>query len=64
MGRGWQKSFLAVWETLTFICCLYVAVSIPYEVTFAERQENVGHLDLHGNEGLLRCLCMAKMLIS
>ena len=34
-------SFLAVWEMVTFLCCLYVAVSVPYNVTFAEKQGNI-----------------------
>jgi hypothetical protein len=43
----WDKAymrganFLAVWEIVTFVCCLYVAVSVPYNVTFAEMQENL-----------------------
>ena len=36
-----QATFLSVWEVATFVCCLYVAFSVPYNVTFAERQENI-----------------------
>jgi hypothetical protein len=34
-------AFLAIWEIVTFVCCLYVAWSVPYNVTFAEKQENI-----------------------
>lgn len=57
----WQAWFLALWEILTFICCLYVAVSVPYNVTFAEKQENIGHLDLDaGNDGPCMLLVHVK----
>jgi len=36
-----QANFLAFWEVATFVCCLYVAFSVPYNVTFAERQEQI-----------------------
>ena len=59
----WQASFLAIWEALTFLCCLYVAVSVPYNVSFAENQENINRLP-EAEEGLLpvlittvSCLC-------
>ena len=38
---GVQANFLAIWEVATFLCCLYVAFSVPYNVTFAERQEQI-----------------------
>jgi len=43
----WDKAymqgatFLAIWEVLTFVCCLYVAVSVPYNVTFVTKQQNI-----------------------
>ena len=40
--KKWSTAlFLNTWEVLCFVCCLYVAFSVPYNVSFAEKSRRI-----------------------